>query len=176
MISKSSVAVILTRRDEYRNDYITNSNKDSKRKLRDESGKYIDKILFECFTARRAKGISISGPFLQEKAREIAEELGHLPGEFKASNGWLDKFRKRHLIVHRQVSGESAGVNMLTTEEWKTRLPNTLRGYNDNDVYNADETDLLFKAIPDKSLVVSRDQCKGGKRSNERYTVLLCSN
>ena len=175
-ISKSSVANILNRREEYQHDYLTNSNKDSKRKLKDETGKHVDEVLFEWFTAQRAKHIPISGPLLQEKARQIAEELGNLPGEFKASNGWLEKFRKRHLILHRQISGESASVNTETTEEWKNRLPNILRGYNDDDVYNADETGLLFKALPDKSLVVTKDQCKGGKRSKERYTILLCSN
>ena len=175
-ISKSSVANILNRRGEYQHDYLTNSNKDSKRKLKDETGKHVDEVLFEWFTAQRAKHIPISGPLLQEKARQIAEELGNLPGEFKASNGWLEKFRKRHLILHRQISGESASVNTVTTEEWKNRLPNILRGYNDDDVYNADETGLLFKALPDKSLVVTKDQCKGGKRSKERYTILLCSN
>ena len=81
-------------------------------------------------------------------------------------DGWLEKFRKRHLIVHRQVSGESAGVHMLTNEDWKTRLPSILRGDNNDDVYNVDETGLLLKAIPNESLFFSK----------ERYTVLVCSN
>jgi hypothetical protein len=69
VISTSGVANILTRRAEYQHDYKTNSNKDSERKLRDESGKHIDQIDFEWFTAQRAKHIPISGPLLQEKAR-----------------------------------------------------------------------------------------------------------
>ena len=88
-ISKSSVANILNRLGEYQHDYLTNSNKDSKRKLKDETGKHVDEVLFEWF-----KHIPISGPLLQKKSRQIAEELGNLPGEFKASNGWLEKFTK----------------------------------------------------------------------------------
>lgn len=175
-VSKSSVANILNRRAEYQLDYVSNSNKDCKRKLKDEIGKHLDEVLFEWFTAQRAKNIAISGPLLQEKARQIAEDLGSLPSEFKASNGWLEKFRRRHMIVHKQISGESASVDMLTTEEWKNRLPSILRGYDIEDVYNVDETGLLFKAMPDKSLAITKDQCKGGKRSKERYTILLCSN
>lgn len=175
-ILKSSAAHILQRRVEYQHDYSTNSNKDSKCKLKDEAGQHLDEILFEWFTAQRAKNIPISGPLLQETARQIAEELGALPVEFKASNGWLEKFRKRHFIAHKQVCEESASVDTFTTEEWKKRLPNILQGYSDEDVYSADETGLLFRALPDKSLVVTKDQCKGGKRSKERYTILLCSN
>ena len=175
-VSKSSVANILTRAEEYQQDYLTNTNKGIKRKLKDNTGKHIDEILFEWFTAQRAKHIPISGPLLQEKAREISEELGLLPGEFKASSGWLEKFRNRHMIGYRQISGESGGVCATTTEEWKHRLTTIINGYSDDDIYNADETGLLFKAIPDRSLVLNKEQCKGGKRSKERYTVLLCSN
>jgi hypothetical protein len=60
---------------------------------------------------------------------------------------------------------------MLTTVEWKNRLPNILCGYNDDDLYNVDEIGLLFKAIPDNMLVVSMNQCIGGKRSKERDTL-----
>ena len=175
-VSKSSVANILTRREEYQQDYLTNTNKGIKRKLKGGTGKHIDEILFEWFTAQPAKHIPISGPLLQEKARQIAEELGLQPDEFKASNGWLEKFRNRHMIGYRQISGESAGVCATTTEEWKHRLTTIINEYSDDDIYNADETGLLFKAIPDRSLVLNKEQCKGGKRSKERYTVLLCSN
>jgi transcriptional regulator with XRE-family HTH domain len=175
-ISKSSVANILTRRDEYQQDYLNNANKGVKRKLKNDTSKHIDEVLFEWFTAQRAKHIPISGPLLQEKARQIADELGLQPDEFKASNGWLEKFRNRHLIGYRQISGESAGVCATTTEEWKQRLGTIIDEYSDDDIYNADETGLLFKAMPDRSLVLSKEECKGGKRSKERYTVLLCSN
>ncbi|CAF0924554.1 unnamed protein product [Rotaria sordida] len=175
-ISKSSVADILNRREEYEHDYLTNTNKGVKRKLKDDTGRHIDEVVFEWFTAQRAKHIPISGPLLQEKARQIAEEMGLLPGNFKASKGWLEKFRNRHMIGYRQISGESGSVCVTTTEEWKHRLTTIVNGYSDDDIYNADETALLFKAIPDRSLVLNKEECKGGKRSKERYTVLLCTN
>ncbi len=72
-ISKSSVANILTRREEYQHDYLANTNQGIKRKSKDDTGKHIDEVLFEWFTAQRAKHILISGPLLQEKPRQIAE-------------------------------------------------------------------------------------------------------
>ena len=95
---------------------------------------------------------------------------------FKASNGWLEKFKNRHGIVFRALCGESASVDSTTVEEWKKRLPTLIDSYSTENVYNADETGLFFKLLPDRSMVLSRDSCKGWKRSKERYTVLLCSN
>jgi hypothetical protein len=87
--------------------------------------------------------------------------------KFKASNGWLDKFKNRHCITFRYLSGESAQVDPDTVE---------LDSYAENDVYNADETGLFFKLLPDRSMVLPKESCNGGKKSKERYTVLLCAN
>ena len=38
-----------------------------------------------------------------------------------------------------------------------------------------DETGLFFRALPSKSLVNINDNRKGGKRSKERLTVMLCT-
>ena len=95
---------------------------------------------------------------------------------FKASNGWLDKFKNRHCITFRSISGESAQVDPGTVEEWKNRLPSLINCYAEHDVYNADETGLFFKLLPDRSMVLPKESCNGGKQSKERYTVLLCAN
>ena len=95
---------------------------------------------------------------------------------FKASNGWLEKFKNRHAIVFRALCGESSSVDPVTVEEWKKRLPTLLASYSMDNIYNADETSLFFKLLPERSMVLSKDSCKGGKRSKERYTVLLCCN
>ena len=43
-------------------------------------------------------------------------------------------------------------------------------------MYNADETGLFFKSLPNKTLAAKDDKCIGGKLSKERLTVLLCAN
>ncbi|CAF1689440.1 unnamed protein product, partial [Adineta ricciae] len=98
------------------------------------------------------------------------------PDEFKASNGWLEKFRARHAISFRLISGESASVDHSTVKEWTKRLLTIIEGFDKNDIFNADETGLFYRALPDRSLVLKKEECKGGKKSKERLTILLCTN
>ena len=42
--------------------------------------------------------------------------------DFKASNGWLDCFKKRHNIRQLVVSGEAGDVSNDTVTAWKERL------------------------------------------------------
>ena len=89
------------------------------------------------------------------------------------SSGWLHGFLNRHMIRFRQISDESVSVIRTITDEWKRCLPTIVNGYNNDDVYNADETALLFKPMSVRSRVFSKADCKEGKRSKERYTILL---
>ena len=56
-----------------------------------------------------------------EKAKEVAKRLGF--EDFKASNGWLNHWKKRHHIKQMTVSGESGDVSGATIDSWKERLP-----------------------------------------------------
>ena len=64
-----------------------------------------------------------SRPQLCEKARLIAEQLCIY--NFKASNGWLDRWKKRYDIHRMKIIGESGNVS---GETWKERLPELVRG------------------------------------------------
>lgn len=79
---------------------------------------------------------------VKTKAEQFAARLGH--NDFKASNGWLDNFKKRHDIGFRKVSGESASVSDEVSSEWKALLPSLLAEYEPHNIFNADETGLFF--------------------------------
>lgn len=176
-ISIGSVSNIIKRKAEYMENYEQNENSTKKRNVRDEFSQQLDEKVYEWFVVQRSKNIPISGPLLQERARQIRQQLGGPNADdFKASNGWLEKFRIRHGIQHRIICGEAAAVDPTTVDEWKKRLLSIIDKYDPNDIYNADKTGLFFKALPNRSLVTSKDTCKGGKRSKERFTVLLCTN
>ena len=61
------------------------------------SGTEINTVLWRWFCTACANGYPISGPILQSKALSIANvfEADH---NFKASNGWLEKWKKRQNV------------------------------------------------------------------------------
>lgn len=46
---------------------------------------------------------------IQEKARQWASKLNL--ADFKASNGWLESFMKRNLLMCKKLHGEAASVD-----------------------------------------------------------------
>lgn len=134
----------------------------------------IDECVLQWFKQCRDNTVSLGGQIIKEKAQMFAEALGHK--EFKASNGWLEKFKKRYEIAFYKASGESASVSDNVCESWKKQLTTLLRDYEPHNIFNADETGLFFKCLPDRTLAFKNEKCHGGKSSKERITILLIAN
>lgn len=88
-----------------------------------------------------------------------------------------------HFYIHKRKNdscsistGEAASVPTATVEEWKKRLPDVTAGYDLQDIFNADETGVYYRSLPNKSMVLKKESRKGLKTSKERITVLIaCS-
>ena len=98
----------------------------------------LDKALSEWFCKVRAMNIPVSGPLLQEKAQYFAGQLRH--GNFKASNGFLDKFKERHGITGQAVYGKVKSVDPGIVETCSEHLRDIFLGYSTKDHFNAEET------------------------------------
>ena len=63
------------------------------------------------------------------------------------------------------------------TAPWaETTLPTMLSKYELNQIYNADEFGLFYRAQPEKSLHLKDERCVGGKHSKLRLTGLAAAN
>ena len=97
--------------------------------------------------------------------------------DFRASDGWLDKWKQRHNVTFKAVSGEGNAVTPEMTASWsETYLPTILSKYKLKHIYNADEFGLFYQALPDKSLHYKGERCNGGKHSKVRRTGLAAGN
>lgn len=73
-------------------------------------------------------------------------------------------------------SGEGKDVTDEMTDPWKeTTLMTILKNYAEEDIYNADEFGLFFKALPNKTLHLKDEKCSGGKHSKIRMTGLAAA-
>ncbi|GFT16918.1 tigger transposable element-derived protein 6 [Trichonephila clavipes] len=114
-----------------------------RQKLKHAKHEDLEKVLVEWFQQARSNNYPLSGGVIMEKAKEIASHLNIT--DFCGSTGWLDRFRNRHGIVYRQISGEAEAVNEDDISSWKNNvLPSLLQDYAPEDVYNADEFGLFF--------------------------------
>ncbi|XP_046725929.1 tigger transposable element-derived protein 4-like [Silurus meridionalis] len=147
----------------------------ARKKIRVAKHKDVDDAVFQWFTNTRATNLPVNGPLLMEKAEILAAKLGHL--DFKASQGWLDRFKKRHNIVFKAICGESAAVEQEQVDSWlKTQMRTILDTYEIRNIFNADETGVFWKCLPDKTMAFRGEACRGGKRSKDQLTVLAAAN
>jgi hypothetical protein len=64
--------------------------------------------------------------------------------DFKASDMWLSRFKKRHSMTFRNIHGEAGDIDLEALELWRREvLSVSLARFSMDDVYNLDETGLL---------------------------------
>lgn len=173
-ISKSTVFVLIKNRQTIEEACSSSQYQPNRKRMRTGKDEKVEEALFSWFKQTRAMQVPVSGTLMSTAATEIADEMGV---EFSATTGWFDRFKKRRGIAFRAICGESAAVNITETDDWrKTVLPEILKDYHPNDIYNADETGIFFKCLPDKTLALKGEVCSGGKKAKDRLTALVATN
>ena len=107
-----------------------------------------------------------------EKAQSFATAMN--VSTFIATSGFIDRWKRRHSIGMRQISGVEKSVS---EEDIRTRLdltlPELLLKYTPENIYNVDETALFYKLRPDRTLAFKGEKCSGSKKQKDRLTVLV---
>ncbi|XP_046145858.1 jerky protein homolog-like [Osmia bicornis bicornis] len=127
----------------------------AKRRQRVRKPKFeeLEERLLKLFIERRTVGDYISDALLIEKATELKEEFG-APSQFKVSKGWLAKFKRRNNIRLVRVYGEKASADEDGARKFVADFQTFMEDeeINPENVYNMDESALLWKALPVKTL------------------------
>lgn len=171
-IGKTQVSDILKNREYLSQTFVEQRSDQSKRKFPKSDGEIIDTVIFQWYLHARVNNLSISGPLLKEKALELASEVGL--NDFKASNGWLQKFKERHQISYKSVN--IASMDRCIIAEWLYEVKELISGYEQRNIFNCDETGLFFRIVPENAMSFTNETCSEGNLSKERLTVLLCAN
>uniref|UniRef100_A0A1E1XRR1 Putative tigger transposable element n=1 Tax=Amblyomma sculptum TaxID=1581419 RepID=A0A1E1XRR1_AMBSC len=174
-IKKSTLSTYLRNKESISAAFRKDVMEPSRKRLRTSAHPEVESAVMAWIKEVRSRNIPLSGPIIAAKAAVFASQMGI--SEFGASEGWLSRFKARHGLTFRNVCGESAEVDKETCEQWVTsELKELLADYALSDVFNADETALYFKLLPNKTVTYKGDTCAGGKRSKERITVMMCAN
>lgn len=135
----------------------------------------LEEVLLTWFKEVTAAGVNVDGKVLREKAEDVALSLGVT--NFQASGGWIHRFKARHGLVYKSVSGEGKKVDEAVVNDWMgTTLPSLIAAYEPRNVFNVDEAGLFYNLQPEKSLCFKGEACQGGQKSKQRITVLFCCN
>ena len=94
--------------------------------------------------------------------------------DFTSSDGWLSRWKKS--IVCRREHGDIRSADQGAQRWIEETLPQILSVFDPEDVYNADETGLYFRGLPDRGHTVSSKKLSGMKIAKNRITVLACCN
>lgn len=174
-IGKTQVSEIIKNKIYLSQTFVEEGSKNSKRKFPKSDGEIIDTVIFQWYLHARVNNLAISGKVLKEKALELASEVGL--NSFKASNGWLQKFKERHQISYKNVYKiDTTSVKQSIINEWLCKVKELTNGYEERDIFNCDETGLFFRILPEKSVDFMNETCSEGNLSRERLTVMLCTN
>lgn len=180
-VNKSSITRIEQKRREILEATSNTFEKAKRKTLHKPNHLELEKKLYDWFLNQRARNCTVSGPMLQCRAKVEYLKLypEKDPNSFTASAGWLDKFKKRHGIRYLKVCGEilSSDTGEITPFIHKLRAKMNEMKLTDAQLYNADESALFFRMLPEKTFVsVTEKSAPGRKTAKDRVTFLLCSN
>jgi hypothetical protein len=127
----------------------------------------------------------LTNEMLHENTLKIASSLN--VQNFKARNGWINNVKRRAQIKQIVCHGESTSADIVDDrkQQMNANLPVDVAISQEasgcsllfehslaDDVYNADETGLFWKALPNRTLENKRKS--GQKLQKDRMTLMLC--
>ncbi|XP_020293552.1 jerky protein homolog-like [Pseudomyrmex gracilis] len=149
-----------------------------RKRIRTSNVEEINTRLSTWILEKRMLGDILTDNLIQQKALELHQKFG-VPAKFTASRGWLWRFKKRHNSGLIHIHGEQADANKTVTEQFIEELARKIEQENidENNIYNMDESGLLWKNLPQKTLTrTSEERVDGNRVKKDRVSIGFCAN
>jgi len=146
-------------------------------KLRKSKYSEIEQILFEWFLLQRKQKINVNDILLEVKARELIKvyNLNHVV----VNRSFITRFKTRYGISLKAISGEAFTVDEDIVKEWQENFMTEFNnaGWLPEQIYNADESALVYKNLDSRTLIAPFEQrASGFINSKEKITIMPCVN
>ena len=173
-VSTSQICRINGKKEEICQQYKTNANPERKRQRTGKAGD-VETALKTWFQDARTCDILISGPVLEEKAKDLAQALQNT--DFVPMHSWLARWKARNQIVYKRQLSKKKDPDHASADHWTTNvLPELLHTYDPDDIYNADKTGIYYCALPDGTLTEKTTEISSSKKLKDRITALVSCN
>ena len=136
-----------------------------------------EEAVFRWYTQMRSTKVNVPSFAIKEAAGQIATKMGM--ADFRASDGWLFRFRRRHALVDKKSHGEAGSAPVEEIEPFRQRLLKIIdeEALVMGQVYNFDETGLFWKSGPRNTQVVKgAGVVRGQKQSKLRVSAMCFAN
>ncbi|XP_053209796.1 tigger transposable element-derived protein 6-like [Panonychus citri] len=134
----------------------------------------LDSLVFEFIQLLEERNLPVDDKLIKAKALSVAQSLGL--NSFVASANWFMKFKKRNDVRRLKQHGESRCVDLEVVENWFLKLPDIVKDFEPDCIYNADESSFYWKALPTSSYLTRGSDQHGIKQSKLRVSVMFCCN
>lgn len=152
---------------------------------RPQAMEQMEKLLLVWINEKQMVGDNISEAIICEKAKQLFGDIkqnapgSHSEGEFKASRGWFDNFKKRAGIHNVVRHGETVCANKAAGKDFVKKFKTLveIEGFVSQQVFNCNEAGLFWKKMPKRTCISTEGNVMLGHKSMEdRLTLLLCGN
>ena len=173
--SSANICTIYAKREKYLAAYRNVNASPLRKTLKTTKFETIDKNL-KNFVLNCAKdGVTINDVILKTRALEIANDLKI--ENFKSSNGYIEKFKKRNCIFFKTIHGDASAVDENVIERWfSTQLKEIIHLIDPVNIPNGDDLGLFWRVQASATYTVKDTVCKLGKQSKERMTIFVAAN
>jgi transposase len=135
----------------------------------------LEEAVLKWYSQQRSSGVDVRGDELRAAAEEFAKHLKiH---NFTCSSGWLWRFRQRHNITKRKICREALS-DVESVEPFRKKINEIIQsGICNSQIYNAGETGLFWRGLPENTQAFHREQSTPRQKTNqERVSALFCAN
>ena len=116
----------------------------------------LDDALYLWITDMTVQHAAINDEMLLTKARQLGDQLNVT--DFAYSREYLQRFKSRRGIKRKFYQGEAYSADMDSVDTGRQQLRHELRNYDQDDIFNLDETGLLYRLGPQLHISDNEDQ------------------
>lgn len=180
-VSESTISYIKSKKSEIMS-AVSNKNQNTQKKnLKKPEYPELEEKLYAWFLDQRARNCPINSLILRAKAKDFFTKLypDRNVDSFQASEGWFFNFKRRTGIRFLKICGEKLDSDSAAVQPFINRLNAKIEemGVTEEQIYNADETGLYYRVLPENTYVsLNEKSAAGHKKSKERLTAMLCAN